>query len=352
MRLDEPAWWYGEADTRLMPLLLPISRLYGAYAERRMQQAATYRAPVPVICVGNFTAGGTGKTPFTRMLADHLRGMGETPAILSRGYGGTDAGPRWVRADDTAKLAGDEPLLLARTMPVMIARDRVAGARAIVEGRGDTSVIIMDDGLQNPGLAKDLRLSIVDGQRGFGNGLVIPAGPLRARLHVQYEGVDAIIVNHGSAAPDASAVAAQLRTDFTGPVLDAVLTVVDAEAWGGKPVVAYAGIGVPARFFTTLRTLGADVRAAVAQPDHHVFTAADAQRLLALAQTHGATLVTTEKDKVRLAGGIGALAELEAASAVLTVALTMPPRDADRLEPLLAKLLADRTRALSRGATS
>ena len=236
MRLDEPAWWYGEADTRLMPLLLPVSRLYGAYTERRMRQAATYRAPVPVICVGNFTAGGTGKTPFTCMLADHLRGMGETPAILSRGYGGTDAGPRWVHADDTAKHAGDEPLLLARTTPVMIARDRVAGARAIVEGSHDTSVIVMDDGLQNPGLAKDLRLAVVDGQRGFGNGLVIPAGPLRARLQVQYEGVDAVVVNHGSAAPEGSAVAAHLRTDFTGPVLDAVLTAVDAEAWRGKPV--------------------------------------------------------------------------------------------------------------------
>jgi tetraacyldisaccharide 4'-kinase len=235
----------------------------------------------------------------------------------------------------------------------------VAGARRIGDGPRDFSVIIMDDGLQNPGLAKNLSFAVVDGQRGFGNGQVIPAGPLRARLHVQYTWADAIIVNHGSAPPENSAVATHLRADFTGPVLDASLTTANPDEWRGKPVVAYAGIGAPERFFTTLRTLGADVRSTVALPDHHVFTGADAGRLLGLARTHGATLVTTEKDKVRLAGGetgatavAGVLAELDATSRVLAVAMTLSERDAGRLDPLLAALFAGRTRAAPQGPTS
>lgn len=347
MRLDEPGWWYGEATTALMPLLVPISRLYGAYAERRMRRATPYQASLPVICVGNFTAGGTGKTPFTRMLADRLRAMGETPAILSRGYGGSDPGPRWVLPHDTPARVGDEPLLLARGTPVLIARDRAAGARAIAGGSRSATVVVMDDGLQNPGLAKDLSFAVIDGQRGFGNGLVIPAGPLRARLQFQYERVDAIVVNHGTLPADASTIAGRLRTDFMGPVLDAVLAIENPDEWRGKRVAAYAGIGVPERFFTTLRTAGAEVCAAVAFPDHHTFTAADATRLMALAQTHGAMLVTTEKDKVRLAGSAGALAELDAASIMVAVAMSVTARDAGRLDSLLAGLFANRTRALS-----
>ncbi|MGE0857147.1 MAG: tetraacyldisaccharide 4'-kinase, partial [Hyphomicrobiaceae bacterium] len=196
MPLEEPSWWYEDETTATARMLMPLARLYARAALRRLDHAQPYRSRLPVICIGNFTAGGTGKTPLTLHVARHLVHLGEQPAILTRGYGGKVSGAHWIDADrDRADVTGDEPLLLARAAPTLISRDRRAGAIAIEASGRDVSVIVMDDGLQNPALTKDLTIAIVDGTRGVGNGLVIPAGPLRAPLDRQLALADAILVN-------------------------------------------------------------------------------------------------------------------------------------------------------------
>lgn len=344
---DEPQWWYAEAGDIRARLLAPFAAVYAWAAERRMHRTQPYRSRLPVICVGNFTAGGTGKTPLAIAIARHLVDEHEAPVFLTRGYKGRHKGPRWVdAASDTAADVGDEPLLLARVGPVMIARDRRAGAEAIETGDRAASVIIMDDGLQNPALRKDLTIAVVDGQRGVGNGLVIPAGPLRAELGFQLALADAIIVNEpsvvASSEPDQSgAVLRRLRQSFPGPVLAASPVPAGDTAWLSQcRVFAYAGIAGPARFFSLLESLGAIVVARIAFADHHAFTETDARRLLAEAQRLDARLVTTEKDFVRLAGYGGRRRKLMEASATLAVELAFSQADGVRLAALIAEVLA------------
>jgi tetraacyldisaccharide 4'-kinase len=186
VRLDEPTWWYGGGGDFRQRALVPLGRLYGWIAERRYSRHRPYRSRLPVICVGNFTAGGTGKTPLAIAIARLLIARGERPVFLTRGYGGRTAGPAWVAASPgAARLYGDEPLLLCAVAPTLVARDRRAGVIAIEADRRQPTVIVMDDGLQNGAVAKDLSLALVDGKRGVGNGEVIPAGPLRAPLDFQ-----------------------------------------------------------------------------------------------------------------------------------------------------------------------
>jgi tetraacyldisaccharide 4'-kinase len=348
--MREPAWWYETSHGAIARLLEPAAALWGGLVRRRFARATPYRAPVPVICIGNFTAGGAGKTPLALVVAELVSGTGLTGAFLSRGYGGRIAGPHWVdAARDRARDVGDEPLLLAVAHPTLICRDRAAGARAIAAGASagrSADVIIMDDGLQNPGLAKDLAIAVVDGARGIGNGRVIPAGPLRAPLDFQLGLVDAVVINRGSEEGDGSGqsdFAARLRHDFDGPVLEARIVPGGATDWLSPPVVAFAGIGVPDRFFATLTALGADPVARVAFPDHHLFTAADAARLLDLARIRGATLVTTEKDRARLAGGEGPLGELYAQAKTLPVRLKIEARDESRLIALIEGAVGRKT---------
>jgi tetraacyldisaccharide 4'-kinase len=338
----EPAWWYAPSPTLVGRILEPAGALWGLLAQRRFAHGSPYRATVPVICIGNFTAGGTGKTPLALEVASILEAMGLKAAFLSRGYGGRTRGPHWVdAARDRSADVGDEPLLLAASHPTLVARDRAAGARAIVESPIATDVIIMDDGLQNPTVTKDLTIAVVDGVRGVGNGRVIPAGPLRAPLAFQLTLVDAVVVNRGSAdgaSPNLPSgdFADRLRHDFDGPVLDARIAPSGATDWlACSPVVAFAGIGVPERFFTTLRAHGARLADAIIFPDHHAFTPADATRLLNLARDHGATLVTTEKDRIRLDGLDGPLATLRDAAQALPVRMTFDPRDDGRLAALI-----------------
>ncbi len=341
--MREPTWWYETAPGIVPRLLGPAAALWGGMVRRRFARATPYRAPVTVICIGNFTAGGTGKTPLALAVADLVGGLGLSSAFLSRGYGGRVSGPHWVAPErDRADDVGDEPLLLAAARPTLISRDRAAGARAIAGEvsaasgtRPAADVIIMDDGLQNPSLAKDLTIAIVDGARGVGNGRVMPAGPLRAPLDFQLGLVDVIVVNRGTSQVQ-SDFAANLRNDFEGPVLEAQIIPADASAWlSSGPVVAFAGIGVPERFFATLAALGASTVATRTFPDHHTFTPADAAGLLDLARTHGATLVTTEKDRARLAGGAGPLADLHAQARALPIRLTFDARDEGRLAALI-----------------
>ena len=345
MRLHEPGWWYGPDKQLIARALQPAAACFAAIATRRLRAGTAYRSRLPVVCIGNFTAGGTGKTPLARTICDMLLARGERPAVLTRGFGGASHGPHWVDAErDTAALVGDEPLLFARAYPTLVARDRAAGAKAI-EAEGDRiSVVVMDDGMQNPALVKDLTLAVVDAARGFGNGRVIPAGPLRAPLESQFDIVDAVVVNAGAATPSGDAgIGEQLRRTFQGPVLAAqVRALGDRAALTRQPLVAYAGIGAPQRFFDLLAREGGTVTECHAFPDHHAFTPTDATRLLDRAAKSGAALITTEKDHVRLNGGMGRLADLRRASLTLPVTLAFEPDVALRLAGLLDAALASR----------
>ena len=349
-RLDEPSWWYGAGPSFAAAALTPLGALYGWAARFRFTRARPYRSRLPVICVGNLTAGGTGKTPLTLYLCDRLRATGLNPAVLTRGYGGAEVGPHWVTESDGADAVGDEALLLARAAPTMVARDRAAGAKAIERAAGTgpaaANVIVMDDGLQNPQLAKDLTLAMVDGRRGLGNGRVIPAGPLRAPLAFQLALADAIVVNASAGAEGAAgdAVAAGLlRQPFAGPLLRCSTVVAGDAGWlKGQRVVAWAGIGAPQRFFALLDTLGAAVVETVAFRDHQRLAMTDARRLLELAARHGAALVSTAKDMARLTGAAGTLAELATATRVLPIALAFAEADAERLAGLIGSAVETR----------
>jgi tetraacyldisaccharide 4'-kinase len=345
MPVDEPHWWY-EAPNSLMPrLLAPVGWLVSHIAARRLSNAKSYRSSLRVVCIGNFTAGGTGKTPLAFEVASILGQMGEKPVFLSRGYGGTERGPHRVDVDrDHAVKVGDEPLLLARAAPVFIARDRAAGARAIeaevAAGRLDASVIIMDDGLQNPSLAKDLTLAVVDAKRGVGNGRVMPAGPLRAPLALQLRLADAIIVNGPADATAPNAAIETLTQRFSGAILRASVTASGDTAWLlVRPLVAIAGIGNPRRFFDLVRTLGGQIEEEFIFADHQALAEPDAARILGAARQHGAGIVTTEKDLTRLAGATGARAQLAIEAKPLPIALTLPSLDRMRLEQLLLTAL-------------
>lgn len=356
MPLDEPSWWYsGRSDDWRARALQPIARVYGWGTMRRFARAEPFRASLPVICVGNFTAGGTGKTPLSLLLAEMLRELGKTPVFLTRGYSGTMTGPDWVDpAIHDARDVGDEPMLLAAAAPTMLSRDRAAGARAIAARVPPASVIIMDDGLQNPALRKDMRLAVVDGLRGIGNGELIPAGPLRAPLPFQFAMTDAIIVNcppsgAGAAASKAEpGILAHLRHTFPGPVLAAAPEPAGDTAWlTGTPVIAFAGIANPQRFFRLLESLGADLVSTIAYRDHHRFTPAEVDDLLAQAKATGAQLVTTEKDLARLEEtrlgekGEAASARLRRATRSLPIRLRFNGNDLIRMQALVATLFAD-----------
>jgi tetraacyldisaccharide 4'-kinase len=317
-----PSFWWDEPGTAAT-VLAPVGAVYGAVAAIRLRQTGE-RAGVPVICIGNPTLGGSGKTPTALALARLLIEHGERPFLLSRGYGGRLAGPVRVdtqhhRADDV----GDEPLLLARGAPTIIARDRVAGARAA--RKAGASLIVLDDGFQNPSLTKDLSILVIDGRRGVGNGRVFPAGPLRAALAAQLERAQAALLIGEAPAGAAAAMEAQARglTLFRGRL---VPDAASAAALTGSRVLAFAGIGDPEKFFATLRDAGIDIAVARGFPDHHRFTAQEASALVAEAERAGLTLVTTEKDLVRLTHK-RALAALAARSRALPVALQIEEED-------------------------
>jgi tetraacyldisaccharide 4'-kinase len=267
-------------------VLAPLSWAYGASVRWKSSAAHPYRANAKVVCIGNLTAGGSGKTPVAIAVAQALGA--HHPFILSRGYGGRTRGPALVDpARDTAQDVGDEPLLLARAAPVIVARNRMAGAGfADAHGAG---VIVMDDGHQNFDLAKDLSLVVVDAETGFGNGRVLPAGPLREPVAQGLARADAVVLV-GDGTPDLGG--------FAGPVLRARLAPTDGHVLRDEKVVAFAGIGRPDKFFDTLRGLGATLIETREYADHHAYTAAEIARLKAKAR--GARLLTTEKDYVRL----------------------------------------------------
>ncbi len=302
-----PAFWWKKAPTLTARLLSPFGWVYGALTTRRMNRAGDDCGP-PVICIGNFVAGGAGKTPTAIAVAQALLAQGRKPFFLSRGYGSTTGAPRLVdRARDKAADVGDEPLLLAAIAPCIVSADKLEGARACAAAGAD--VIVMDDGLQNPVLIKALRIGVVDGAVGVGNGLCVPAGPLRAPLSAQWPHVDALVVIGQGEPGEALAHAAEA---LGKPVMRGQLAPEPGMAMGlaGREVIAFAGIGRPEKFFDTLRALGAEVVATEAFPDHHAFTAREIAGLQGRAKRRGAALVTTEKDAVRLGPAAGQLLTL------------------------------------------
>ena len=294
--MREPDFWWRPGKGSF---LMPLAAIYGAVAAMRLQ-ASGQKAGLPVICLGNLTVGGAGKTPAAIAVVQLLHAAHQRPFFLSRGYGGQLAGPVRVNAAlHRAGDVGDEPLLLTRLAPTIVARDRVAGAK-FAQFAG-ASVVVMDDGLQNASLAKDLSIIVVDGRRGIGNGHIIPAGPLRAPLGLQLDRAQAVIV---VGPPDgAAAVVERARRQrlaiFHGR-LEPDRGVI--AAIGRRKALAFAGIGDPEKFFATLAAAGIDVAERAGFPDHHRYTAVEAADLIARAQAKGLILVTTEKDAMRMAG--------------------------------------------------
>lgn len=309
--------------------LAPLGTAYDLAGRLRRILARPTTSPVPVVCIGNLVAGGAGKTPVALAVAARLQARGLAVHFLTRGYGGHTAGPLAVdRTRHRVADVGDEALLLARQAPTWVARDRAAGARAAAAAGAE--VIVMDDGFQNPGLAKDLSLLVIDGAYGLGNGQVMPAGPLRekpARALARAQGIVLLGEDHASVAE---------RFEGRLPVLHASLESPPeaAKRLAGRRVFAFAGIGRPDKFFETLRHLDAELVETRSFPDHHAYNEQEIEALLARAKALDALPVTTEKDHLRLAESL--------ASRVETLPVAVAWRDLAPLDALLERLESSR----------
>jgi tetraacyldisaccharide 4'-kinase len=320
-----PPFWR-QGGGRLLPALLWPASLVVAQITRRRVARPGWRAPVPVICCGNAGIGGAGKTTLALDLCGRLHASGRTPHCLTRGHGGQVRGPLRVDpARHDANAVGDEALLLAAAAPTWLGADRAATARLAVAAGAD--VLVMDDGLQNPSLVQDAALLVIDGAVGFGNGHVLPAGPLREPVRDAAARARAAILM-GS---DATGAAAMLPASL--PILRAHLAPgPEIAALADLPVLAFAGIARPAKFFDMLEAAGVPVAARLPFPDHHVFTDAELADIHTQAQRLGASIVTTPKDYVRLPG--------RAREAIAAIGVRLVWADEAALTTLLAAVIA------------
>lgn len=333
--MQAPEFWWRRERSLAARLLSPLGAAVGGLTLARLSRTGT-PVGVPVICVGNPTVGGAGKTPTVIELARRLIARHQAPAIVTRGYGGSERGPVRVDPDlHTATAVGDEPLLLARSAPTYVARDRLLGAQMAAQSGAD--LLLMDDGFQNPALAKTLSILVVDAGVGVGNGLCLPAGPLRAPLRPQLDRAQALLVI-GEGAPgervarEGYAAGISVLRGRLAPQAEAVARLL------GRRVLAYAGIGRPAKFFETLRSLGVLTVVTRAFPDHHVYTAAEIAELQHQAAREDLLLVTTEKDAARLAGSSAGRGLLDM-SDVLPVRLAIEPNSGKTLDRLISGAL-------------
>jgi tetraacyldisaccharide 4'-kinase len=318
-----PEFWYRKDRwSRLaVAALAPLGWMYGASVAWKARNAAPFHSSARVICVGNLTAGGTGKTPVAIAIANALIARGRKPFFLSRGYGGRLRGPVLVMPEHTAADVGDEPLLLAAAAPVVVSRNRREGAQLAAQHGAD--VVVMDDGHQNFTLAKDLSLVVVDAEQQFGNGRILPAGPLRE------------FVGQGLSRADAVVIVGKGRVElpgFSGPILRAHMAHVDVPDLKGRRVVGFAGIGRPEKFFRSLEAFGAEIVDTRRFGDHHIYSLSEIARLKAKARNENALLVTTEKDYVRM-------------TEVEREGISVLPVRAAIDEPQALELLLDRVRA-------
>jgi tetraacyldisaccharide 4'-kinase len=318
-----PAFWSGRPRSLPARLLAPLGAVAAAVTARRAARSG-FRAAVPVICCGNVTLGGAGKTIVALDLARHIGTMGLRVHVLLRGYGGSARGPRLVAEGDAAALVGDEALLLAEVAPTWIGADRDASARAAIAAGAE--VLVLDDGLQNPTLTKDLSLLVIDGGFGFGNARVVPAGPLRETIAAGAARCGAAVL----IGPDRAGAAALLPRGL--PVLRARLRPgPEIEALSGQSVLAFAGIGRPEKFFATLEDAGAQLVGRVPFADHHPYRAAEVERLLERAERMDAVTVTTAKDAMRLPPALRAR--------VLVARVSLVWDDPDARDAVLARVL-------------
>ena len=338
-------WWRRHSPAGYA--LAPLGMIYGRMVDRRMTATESVSAGVPVICVGSVVLGGSGKTPTAMAVADICRELRLRPGFLSRGYRGRESGPLLVSlAIHTATDVGDEPLLLAQHGPTVVAVDRPSGAKLLASF--GVEVVIMDDGLQNTTLRKDLSLVVMDGHRGIGNGFVFPAGPLRAPAAAQIQRADAlVIVGPGRAADGVRAAARAGR-----PVLHATMEPVRSAPKRG-PYLAFAGIADPAKFYRTLAAAEMQVGFTMDFPDHHNFSDAECEKILVQAQARGLIPITTEKDRVRLYGRDGPAERLCAVTETLPVRVCFdePRRMATLISDAVGRFRSVyRERPLTRGA--
>ncbi|MCX5512445.1 tetraacyldisaccharide 4'-kinase [Kaistia algarum] len=328
-----PHFWWRPRASAIALLLSPFSLVYGALSGARMRRPPVARAEVPVVCIGNYVVGGAGKTPTALAVARIAIALGRRPGFLTRGYGGKVPTP--VLVDPLrhgAAEVGDEALLLAELGPVVVSPDRPKGLPLLAEAGAD--FIIMDDGFQNPSLYKDLRIVVVDGATGIGNGLVLPAGPLRVALRTQIARTDAaIIVGPGKAGDHVLRRLARAGR----PILRARLQPLAHRDWDGPPFLAFAGIGRPEKFFNTLDHAGAPIREVRAFPDHHVLAEEEAQKLLSRAEREGLRLITTTKDYARLSSAKGSAALLRQRTEIFEVGMAF--EDERRLAALIETML-------------
>ena len=303
--MHAPPFWYDQTQAKFKlaaKLLAPFGKVYGWVVEKRFDFYYPVPLARPVICVGNLTTGGAGKTPVVMSLVTLLQDAGYNPHILTRGYGGAEEGPLQVSPGrDTAADVGDEALQLVEKAPTWVATSRPLGAQAAIDT--GATIIIMDDGYQNPGIHKDFALVVVDGTVGFGNGLVMPAGPLREDIAKGIGRAHAVVI----VGEDKAGVADEIRKHNDIPVFSAQLRP-DAENPDlfGKPVFAFAGIGRPEKFRDSLIAAGAMLEGWGSFPDHCAYVDEDLRELVAAAEAKNAIIVTTAKDHVRLPSALKA----------------------------------------------
>ena len=324
---EAPPFWWKKGDPRAW-LLAPASLIYGYFASRRMKNAKRAAVDVPVICVGNFTVGGAGKTPTVITLAKAAKARGLKPGVLSRGYGGSMDRTTVVDADHhRARDVGDEPLLIAREALTVISRKRLEGARMLISEGAD--LIIMDDGFQSAALRFDYALMVIDSMRGIGNGFLVPAGPVRAPTTLQLAHATALLkLGDGAGADPFIRIAARSGK----PVYEgSVEPVGDAKVIEGKRVLAFAGIADPKKFYRTVENLGAEIVAKRSFGDHQHLSDDEIEDILTTSEKQDLTIVTTAKDAVRLRGHHGRAQELAGKITIIDVEMAFDSPTTPRL---------------------